>query len=965
MYKKLALITQLNGENAVDDELMQRLFTREQRELLIHSSFLSKIGTKWSFDIAFFQENIAALALLQMPLGSVYDMVTVGVARRRIKTKWIQTIASYISLLEEGDSRKESVLELVRNDNIELITFCDASKLSFDFRLQTVKEVFQKCIRLSSFPRVTRVDVIAAFIKNEAEGIKYLLSIVQSSNTSQVKALSWRVIEHFDDLGSLRNDVKQEILNTIKNIEDGGFARILVDILTKFNLVLDEDICCLLRPSKLLQEPEYLNGLFDLLISKNLVDKYYYVGLEAVDVFENHDKVQRQYKAQAKLEYFLMLPNDPNNVIAFLKLVHSKKWGPIYRDTYLNDDKQVLLKEMCELAIRIHPQNALVFFPVADILRYQISRPHNKEYIHLYEFFRKTDTVPLFFKLSLKIVDKIDLPYLALLVTKECCDFIFDNLEIEDEENVVEDKRLLPQSQIVQMYSWIRYWKEDDNLANLFHERLLHTTGIDYNKLQEERNGEHFLLEAKKHENDLKHILSPDAFIAGLTAFFQAYGSNSIPSDKVFVGVSPNIVRRLADSTFISNFLLRFEYDKKEISLSDCLNVVEKDGWFECFRAKQIYRYHFPTEESIAILSPFLKNYYSQEIQVTNFVNAIRQNGNTYSMDKKANFLKEIFVKFKYETAQENLLKMLWVIWDGFHHLKRNNYGTNQNTTLSELIIENVVSKEQLIETIISNLKSDIQADRVIASHLELCRHLEINEVTEFILDERIFSRFADYEQTHIVEIFTQLGGDEQKLLELFRKLGTVGEKNVVLYLDLSKRLLQKNKIEIVNSLLGTLSNLALDDSRRLEVSIRLISAGQEVGFAFFVDGIVQGKIWLEHFHRSLSLLNIPAKLVLKEMQRIIHHILDKSEPIESRDYSIKDFIWDCLFKVSKRNEEDLLDVESFLYTAYDGLKDSHSNAHEILFCIDRVLENYRDLDGNVYQPTDISRILATVDWAN
>lgn len=100
LLQQLALAFQINGTNSCDDEMIQQLFTSKDTSLLKHSSVLDIEKGKWMFTNAFFQEQLAAISLKSYAVEEVIGLITVGEHIKKIRTKWIQTIATYLSMFK-------------------------------------------------------------------------------------------------------------------------------------------------------------------------------------------------------------------------------------------------------------------------------------------------------------------------------------------------------------------------------------------------------------------------------------------------------------------------------------------------------------------------------------------------------------------------------------------------------------------------------------------------------------------------------------------------------------------------------------------------------------------------------------------------------------------------------------------------------------------------------------------------
>ncbi|MBL7690789.1 MAG: hypothetical protein JNM41_04290 [Flavipsychrobacter sp.] len=943
--KRIALACQMMGVNALSIDQVGELFDERERGLLINSSFLTTTNSQWTFEITFFQENLAAMALIDMPYESILKVTTVGSIHRKIRMKWIQTIASFISLLDLKDERREKFLRLIENDNIELLTFCDASKFDAALRFNVLKQIIAKCIKSNSFPRPSSVEIIANFIKDSKEPILYLITSAENENSHIIKILCWKIIYNLAGLSGNERIVKDSAFEVLSNTSDGPLAGLMVNILSKFDLISLKEVSAITELEILLKETDFLNALFEMLIAKNIVDNFYSIGLDAIETFEKHQIKHSHYGAQNTLKRFLLCATTSKNIYLLLMHISVKKWSFVYGDSYLTDDKNQVLTELRDLAVKGYELDPLIFLPTSTILKYYLQRLYENKDFLLRSFLKMTNTSWLFFRFCKEKFPVHNLNQLAFIITPECFDYIFSEYE----------EGRISQQTLEDWYFWITYWKIGEDLASQYYDQLIAVTQSQFREIQEARISEHAELEKKKEENDLRVIQTSEAFKTGLKVFFQVYGKDSIPRGDTFVGYSQNTELRKVDSVFLSNFFLYFNTDV--ITIEQCLKYASNEEWFKYYQAKQILKYNFPSDEVKNVLLPILENYFIRVIRSENFTNSYIQDGKKTTWVKSHKLLKDIYEKHRFNVEGEHLVKLIWVITDGFNHLKSSIFDKSEAHILSKLLIENVEA-ELLVSTIVSNIKIGISSDSVLSSHLEFCRYLKISDVVNLILSPEIFDRFPNYQQTHLVEIFNELGGSKDELLGLFNTLKQRYNENNYVVKDLVIILSNDYPDEIRNSLEILLDDNTIVDAAKFEFASLLTSIGSLSGYAFIVNKIVNGTNNIERIQHSYSLDNIPTKFALNELGKIKKHILDDDLPFRSIEYSVKDFILNNLYAFAKRSEADLMLVEQFLSDIHDEFI-SHANSKAIIFHIERILEAFRDSIQSAFVVADVKLIFS------
>lgn len=944
--KKIALASQMIGVNSLSIDEVSSLFNEKERGLLMSSSFLSVTNSQWTFEITFFQENLAAMALIEMPYDNILKVTTVGSIHRKIRMKWIQTIASFISLLDLRDERRASFLKLIENDNVELLTFCDATKFDVSFRLDVLNKIIAKCIKTNSFPQPSSVDIIANFIKESKEAIPLLLTIAERETSLLIKILCWKIIFNLLSLNGNEAVVKASAHEILFNTNNGQLAGLMVNVLSKFNLVAPEEVQAITKTEAVKRNVDFLNALFEMLISMNIVDEYYFIAVDSIEIFEKNQLKHSLYGGQTTLERILFCATTSKNIYSFLLHISIKKWTPIFGDSYLNDDTNHLLSKLCDLAVKGYELEPLVFFPVSSILKYYLQRHDQTKYNLLKVFLEKTNTGWLFFRLCKEEFPYHNLSQLAYIITQDCFEYIVS--EYEEER--------ISQHTLEEWYFWIKYWKIDDKLAAEYYDKIVAVTKSQFREIQEAKNIENRELETKREENDLIIIQTPEAFEEGLKVFFQVYGNASIPRGETFLGYSQNVERRKVDSVFFSNFFLYFNTD--EISLHQCFDLMSNRAWFKYFQAKQILIYNFPNEDAKRILLSILENYFVTAISSADFTNSYKQDGNRISWNKSHELLKNIYEKYRFDVDDEHLVKLIWVIKDGFNHLKSSAYRNNESNLLSKVLIEKI-DPDLLIETIITNITIGISTDSVLSSHLEFCRYLKVHEIVYLILKPQIFNRFSSNQQRHLVEIFCELGGEKQELLTLFNNLNKRYNENSDVILELATVLMEEYRDSISRSLEHFLNDNAVEDRTKLEFAKKLINAGNLFGYTFLVNHVANNASALDRIHHFYSLDNIPTEFAICELAKIKQHILDDDLSFHQREiYSVKEFLLHNLYSFAKRSEGDLILVEQYLIGVFDEFS-AHANSKFILSHIERIFEAFRDSNQLDFTVVDVKGLFS------
>ena len=162
-----------------------------------HNSLVSVSGDSWSFTNALFQEHLAALLLSKIPFAQILGYCSIGINIKKIKTKWIQTITSVLSILEFKDELFQNILKFIEDDNIELVFETGSSKYSNEFKYAVLKKLIEKCISQNIRPLLVYEESIGAFIETSSQCMDYLMDCLAKELVSErIKIVCCRIIKN-------------------------------------------------------------------------------------------------------------------------------------------------------------------------------------------------------------------------------------------------------------------------------------------------------------------------------------------------------------------------------------------------------------------------------------------------------------------------------------------------------------------------------------------------------------------------------------------------------------------------------------------------------------------------------------------------------------------------------------------------------------------------------------------------
>ncbi|MGN6567463.1 MAG: NACHT domain-containing protein [Flavipsychrobacter sp.] len=919
---ELAFAMQILGVNAIGDEDVQTIFETDERELLENSSILSKRQDEWSFENAFFQENAAAVLLSKIPFSTIRDVVCVGNLHTKIKTKWIQTIASMFSYLRGDNEKYKELIDLIKNDNIYLITLADSSKFPKELKLKIFEEIINRCEQLSGKLRPINEETLGKFIYDIPEVVQILLDRLSSDANKNFKLTCWRIIYYLPVQGDGKKLLelgKKEIQSTV----DARYAGNILKILHRHQLLKEKQfISTLMNLKELNHYNSFRNEIYQLLLANDMVDECYDYCLEGISfAMSNKNNNDKYYFSIKPLLNLLLATNDPKNIIKFMNNKNLFNWKDKY--SYRDDEKGFFIEQLILKLIQLYKVDHLVLFSVINITEKLFKNFDRKEYTELEKFFTTTETNLIAFKLLLPKLTNYEWE-LSMLITDDCIPYLLE--EIEDEN--------LSQFAVSNFINGLTFWNKG-NLAKTvdnFYSDLTGRSVYEVNTLWEEDEN----YRKRKLENDIKYIQSKDTFIDGIRKMFGKNINNKISFDELYEIYEDKMSP--ANSNLIFFLLQDLLTENNEIDLQFCSELVEKD--FDYIRP---YLIRYKADDIIKPkLTSFLEEYYNQNISrfTTEYLNENR-------------LLVDIYRKYQFATNEETLTNMLYFDKGGIHNLE--NARLNKKIVLSQILLDNV-EPTLLSGAILEHLKNGISDYNILGNHIGMCKTLKIREAAPIILNLLVDEKVEKYDRSAAMKIYLELGGEKSHLIPIFEKLEYSDEEFLF---SLAIVLREDYKLNVEKKLLSFFNAVTINEESKIELANLLIAIGNSEAFNYIIN-------YLQNNNRSPfdkmsanGISNVDVDFALERLKQVIHTALEYDDNIPH--YLLAgSLVLDYINSLALKNEAHLLKVEQFLISSEKRLSKSYTNSHNLLVYLDHILEKFRENDERSYNIDDVKKLIVS-----
>ncbi|WDF79063.1 hypothetical protein PQ469_03460 [Mucilaginibacter sp. KACC 22773] len=943
LIRQFALALQLSGTNALHYETLQQLFEPADLELLQAGSILSIEDRFWSFSNAIYQEQLAALALKDYPTDTIVGIVSIGKKLRKIRLKWVQTLASYISLLPEEDPGREAVIQLIEQDNIELLTVSDGSKFSTEFRLDVFRKIFEKYIRMSARPILASDTMLGAFSRNDAAIISYLFELLQNDIPEALKVTVCRTLSNIRLSRRQTIEYGEIAFNQLQSLLNPYYAELLMDHMGLQRLGSAEFTELIFSRKDMLQLQEYRDGVYKYLTAHEEVDRYYDFGLEGLKVLYLHNKDTNHFGSELDLQDFLLSTKDPKNLKKLFGELSESGWQEFYQ--YKASETTRFLNRLTNIAIDCYYKDSSI---LADIVKFVLALGRN----HLKEEFRNIDR--FFFETGTNreaLIIYLDLDRqrlysweLADLITPDCFSLLID---------YVNNKRLTKDD--LRSFIGGLYYRRKHTEAKELQTLTDDTFGKEPINENSPANLWHRAEESRKL-NDQRYIQSVDAFREGIVKYFQAFGRQEIEEDELYLEPEdkPNLID--VDSYFVQSYLRRSREEEQRIYLSEVLRLLGGPKDFFYWRAEKLLHYEFKGLSDDSILLTILEEYYNEHISHAVFENAYYFDESGQPMRKRMEYqLCEIWKKHSFKTPDEILLEMTWMEIGGIRGVEHDQL--NKRTSLSELLLEHFADRPALLaERIIAHLRLEISHDNVLASHIGFCKYLKLYESVTTILDIILIDRFDHYFQYQAIDVYVALDGDKRNLLDY---LVDFKDYNDYVFIHLIKLLRADFPNEVTQLMLPAINYINTSPERKMDLAQQLSNSGVIEGFDYIITELEKRSVAPLHIQHSTIIWQVDTLTALNRLKAVAHMLVDPAFDHNQFWESPKQFIIELLFGFSKKGEDDLLLVEDFMHrTAEQFLSDFPVQSAHLLWHAERAIDQFRESQQAGFSVSFIRQLL-------
>jgi hypothetical protein len=744
LLKKLAFVMQCLSVSSISrKQVLEIIGNEEDMDLLQKSSsVLEVLSDSWQFSHLNFQEYLAGCVLLKFDFPRIKKTIGIKSLKYRMtKPSWLNTISFFVDLVDSKPALKEQIVSWLEKDEPQLLFKFESNRLPIDLKERLVIQICSNHKQQNKkFDHNYSLPQMSSFIETE-KTYTFLLNEVQSKNiASSINAFE---LLFYRNKESIPNTVLKKLYDIIWSIlkseeKNERILRWVLNIYLNFYERNEKEIEFIVE--KFFLESSYLRPLIisiihvhkwqDKFIDECIIELSEQVNSNKVVSFPNPlIKVFENLKKEESIERYM----------TFYVEHHEK-----ITDVHLDE----ILQGVLSCALKVAPNNPIVFESVNTIIKKTFWRPHNIRSENPFLVF--LDKANLKFKMLKSIFESSEeleynlfsqLIYLADSLSLKYLALKFNELKVE-EEKIHFFRNFLSRTNMELGLHFESYINQDREEKIKFHEI----------PTKDEEN-------AKKIEsiNRAKKILfDKNAFIEDVEIIFGEAEELTYREllDMWKIQLDPKL-----NSSYILNILVdkaRAEIIKKEEFLDRVNN-----HWECCFIIYDIDKFlenHKEAELKENELK-FVKDWCDNKIQDVNFQTAFTRDGNSYSRKRLEIFVAKQIIKFNFIHYREELyLDLLSMV-----------LGLSEDVSFFDFT-ENVkqVPFERIKQRVFENLSKGIEVEEILKNHIKFCVQKNLKESTKLIFEHLKNNNF--HSRFDVLDAYLELDGNISELENLLKE---------------------------------------------------------------------------------------------------------------------------------------------------------------------------------------------------
>lgn len=851
--RELATIAESLGRNYLDEKTeVQPLVPDHQLLEIIKRTFLfnkSTEGDRWEFEHNNFQEFLAARFLSTLSFEEIQQFISFSPEFKKIKPSWLNTVSFLFSLLEPEQDTYQKLINWIMNIEPDILVRFEKDKLELTTRERLFREIYddyeskQIIIRNEKF----ETEDLAIFVSDSTEIIEYLLEKVEHSSDKLVSTEALRILHYFEHISNYSGKIREILEAKLCNSElSDEIKYACFNALAKLG-INDEELTSNIIKSNDFDSSQYLRaGVYRYLKSSNHYEKHLPLFLRGIELIEGirvtrngQSKNERPHLSDEKyaLEAVLKKIESPENVKAFFE------WAAACEDpSKLEGIFFEQVGKMLGKAAELFDNNPELFDSALKLLSSFSRRYHRELSKDFHNFFNKTNTQLKAFKILYEGWQKeensgFELTYgMATVCNEGCLQFLVKEIN----EGRFTEPRTWQFRNVLGMDG-----RRD--MSDLYHQELLK---IDHEKYSFKIVDREALRKARR-KRDIELLFSKQDFLDETKKLFKEESKTEerLTWEELFDWKKKNFNDDEMSNHIVVETLRDFARNKKYVDLKEIEDLVSDARRWLWFQLHEIVQYDQNEEdfEYSTEAREFVTAWVHNELKTANFSTAIEyRKQNRYHYRYSELFISFFIQRLDIEVSEEAYLDLLSV---QCYLLPVKRTKTEQNNNTEERrpnsfdFVVTKLGQKKVVDRVLENLRTRDLVPAVKQSHYQFCKDFKVFKATPLILAEIFSNDWDDYDQRSFITQYTELGGDQSKLIEAFDGLGKESR------LHAAQKLAEAHYQPLVSKIEELI--LKEDDEEIIYRFIQILGKlDQDSAFRLLKEWILRNKRLPDHFLR-------------------------------------------------------------------------------------------------------------------
>jgi hypothetical protein len=885
MLEKLAFTLEYQGKNTFLWEELQAIFNQHELEIVKYMSSLliGDDNTKavWKFNHNNIQEYLSASIVSLLPRKEIRKIIALPPSYVKLKSSWANTTSFIISIVNNNNSIKDSLLKWLIDYNPEIVIKLEPDKLNASLRQSIFKQIFDKYkIKDAQLNHAKyNYSELTKFAISE-ENLKFLCDELDSNNPLNSRLTVINLLYFYDVESEFilhKEKVKQLLTEAIFSLQKefhypGLHTYFKIFKLSKIEF--DE----ILAHFKLNDDSWVKYILYQSIHTQDFQDVYISFVIEQITALleQGEYSQDRLSNESSELANCIIWAKSVESISAILTFIDNN-YSRISHSSYFN---KIIGRVITTVSEKLTDNTDLYkkienIFIVNDAISYDENLPYFLKY------FEDSNTSFLVFKEIYKrngVSTFTQIQQLAIIANIESINFF-----VEEFKNKLISINDITAFQYCLGNHNRKYLTLFNQLAN----------EVEPVPLKEQEDWDKKIQERKDKWCSL--LFDKSMFLSAIEQVFIDEGKDTLTYKEVW-----EIQKTSHDAKYLPIIYdqIRVFDERESIDKNELLNYIE-NNWADYSIAKIIkfmkhHKDYIFNKEQIVIIV----NWCDLKVKTINFETALTSTVESTSADPNAIRLSFLIRKLNLIKYDESLYLSL---------LSFRKWNDNEKDIFE--FVEEVVAKDNLIKKVINNISNNIADDIVLGEHLKFCSKNKLFQVKDLLLP--YLSHQSYTRRVNIIELYIELDGDTDKL---FPFLYSFTDKHLKSFLI--KKLIDKKNKHILGYLLSEFKKASTSEEK-LEISKFLIQLQNIKGLRFYIS-FVKDKKYVPDYS---SFENIFQKLnVLSALPFILgFYSLGYDKTIKQDNFiNIKDICATAIHSISLHRDN--FKISKFIFGCYSYL---------------------------------------------